>query len=254
MRRLVACLALAAATAGCATRPPAEGPPPLTVRPDVGPNFLVPDVTARMVYLARQEWQIFGRALASRSSDGTLSIAFEAEATHEVQPPMLSRVLMYWYAVTRQPIVGAQGELRPWSAAFIAWLARGAGYTRTDFPDTVLHWDYIEAALAGRSAFAARDPAHHAPRVGDLVCAPRGFRASFATLRRGPYHCDLVVAVSPEAVEAIGGNVGDVVAGVRLPVDANGLLVPSPDRPWGVVLTPRDAGPARAAAPGAPTD
>jgi len=241
MRHLVACLALAAAAAGCATRPPAEGPPPLTVRPDVAPNFLVPDVTARMVYLARQEWQIFGRGLASRAPDGTLSIAFEAAAAHEAQPPMLARVLMYWYAVTRQPIVGAQGELRPWSAAFIAWLARGAGYTRAEFPDTVLHWDYIEAALADRGAFAARDPAAHAPRVGDLVCAPRGFRATFATLRRGPYHCDLVVAVLPEAVEAIGGNVGDVVALARLPLTPDGVLAPLPDRPWAVVLTPRAA-------------
>jgi hypothetical protein len=226
--------------AGCATRPPAETPPPLTARPDVGPNFDVPDATARMVYLARQEWQLFGRPVATRRADGSLDVAFEGGATHEVQPAMLSRVLMYWYAVTRQPIVGAQGELRPWSAAFIAWLARGAGYTRDAFPSTVLHWDYIEAALGGgASAFAARDPEAHAPRAGDLVCAPRGFDATFATLRRGPYHCDLVVAVSAGSAEAIGGNVGDVVALSPLPVDAEGRLLPLPDRPWAVVLTPR---------------
>lgn len=225
--------------AGCATRPPEDTPPPLTVRPDVGPNFLVPDATARMVYLAQQEWELFGRAVASRATDGTITVSFAADATHEVQPAMLSRVLMYWYAVTRQPIVGAQGELRPWSAAFVSWLARGAGYTRDAFPSTVLHWDYIEAALAGRSAFAARDPAVHAPRVGDLVCAPRGFTTTFGSLRRGPYHCDLVVGTAEGAVEVIGGNVGDVVARSPLPVDAGGLLQPLPDRPWAVVLTPR---------------
>jgi hypothetical protein len=236
-RALVLALTL---LAGCATRPPAETAPPLTARADVAPNFDVPDATARMVHLARLEWQLFGRPVATRRADGSLDLAFEGNATHEVQPAMLSRVLMYWYAVTRQPIVGAQGELRPWSAAFIAWLARGAGYTRDAFPPTVLHWDYIEAALAGgASAFAARDPAAHAPRAGDLVCAPRGFDATFATLRRGPYHCDLVVAVSTSSAEAIGGNVGDVVALSPLALDADGRLLPLPDRPWAVILTPR---------------
>jgi hypothetical protein len=226
--------------AGCATRPPAETPPPLTALPDVAPNFDVPSATARMVYLAQQEWQLFGRPVATRSAAGGVDLAFEHGATHEVQPPMLSRVLMYWYAVTRQPIVGAEGELRPWSAAFVAWLARGAGYTRDAFPDTVLHWDYIEAALnGGRAAFAARDPAGYAPRVGDLVCNARGTAVTFETLRRGPYHCDLVVAASAASVEVIGGNVGDVVALSPLPVDADGRLLPLPDRPWAVVLTPR---------------
>jgi hypothetical protein len=235
-RALVLALVL---LAGCATRPPVDTPPPLTSRPDVAPNFAVPDATARMVYLAQQEWQLFGQPVAVRGTDGAVNVIFPGAAAHEVQPPMLTRVLLYWYAVTRQPIVGDQGELRPWSAAFIAWVAHGAGYTRGQFPQTVLHWDYIEAALAGRSAFAARDPLAYAPRVGDLVCAPRGFRADFATLRRGPYHCDLVVAVRPDAVDAIGGNVGDVVALSTLPADAGGVLLPLPDRAWAVVLTPR---------------
>jgi hypothetical protein len=225
--------------AGCATRPPADRPPPLTARPDVAPNFEVPDATARMVYLAEQEWQLFGRSTAMRAADGAIALSFDGASSHELQPAMLSRVLMYWYAVTRQPIVGPQGELRPWSAAFIAWLARGAGYTSEAFPATVLHWDYIEAARDGRGAFAARDPDGHAPRVGDLVCAPRGFAATYATLRRGPYHCDLVVAVRPEAVDVIGGNVGDVVARSTLPLDAAGRLLPLADRPWAAVLSPR---------------
>jgi hypothetical protein len=230
--RAVALALVVAPLAGCATQPPVETPPPLTARADVAANFDVPDATARMVYLARQEWQLFGRPVATRASDGSIALAFESAATHEVQPPMLARVLMYWYAVTRQPIIGTQGELRPWSAAFIAWLARGAGYTRDAFPDTVLHWDYIATALAGRGAFTARDPASYAARVGDLVCAPRGVTLTFATLRRGPYHCDLVVALGEQTVEAIGGNVGDVVA-----------LSVLPQGTWAVVLTPRPSNP-----------
>jgi hypothetical protein len=77
--------------------------------------------------------------------------------------------------------------------------------------------------------------------VGDLVCNARGVPVTFATLRAGGYHCDLVVAATPGTVDAIGGNVGDVVALSRLPVDEQGRLVPLPDRPWAVVL--RSLGP-----------
>ena len=113
--------------AGCAT-PPA-GPPPLTPSAAITPNFLVPGVRDRMVFLARQEWALFGQGVVVGDAGGTARIEFPAAATHETQPAMLSRVLMYWYAVTRSPIVGDQGELQPWSAAFVAWLARGAGVT-----------------------------------------------------------------------------------------------------------------------------
>lgn len=238
MSRLLAAFLAATVLAGCATRAP-ERPPPLTTRPDVEPNFLVPSAGERMVYLARQEWQLFGRPVVVRNGNGEPSLVFDGDATHEVQPAMLSRVLMYWYQVSSAPIVGSQGELRPWSAAFIAWLARGAGLTRDAFPDTVLHWDYIERSLSGDGgiAFAARDPATHAPQVGDLVCNARGFNARFETLRRGPYHCDLVVTVEPGVIETIGGNVGDAVSLSRLEADERGVLKPLADRPWAAVLT-----------------
>ena len=242
MSRLVFAALCALVLAGCATRAP-ERPPPLTALPDVGPNFLVPAAHERMVYLARQEWSLFGSPVVVRNHTDAPTLAFPpgTPATHEVQGPMLSRVMMYWYAVSRAPIVGTQGELRPWSAAFISWLARGAGFTHDEFPDTLLHWDYIERFLATRDgAFVARDPARYAPRVGDLVCNSRGIAQSFGSLRRGAYHCDLVVGASADAVDAIGGNVGDVVAMSRLEVDANGLLRPLADRPWAAVLERRD--------------
>jgi hypothetical protein len=239
---------LVLAVAGCA----APGPPPLTPSPDIAPNFAVPDVRSRMVFLAEEEWTLFGRPVVVESDEGEPVLSFDDErATSEVQGPMLSRVLMYWYRVTRQPIVGYQGELRPWSAAFIAWLARSAGLTPAEFPSTVLHWAYIERFLAAgdRDRFAARDPARYAPRVGDLVCNARnsdeapGFAdadAAFPHLRRGPYHCDLVVAAHAGEIEVIGGNVGDVVALTRLGVDEHGVLAPHPRRRWAAVLEQRD--------------
>lgn len=247
MRTSIACLIVALA-AGCA----APGPAPLTPSPEISPNFAVPSARERMVFLARQEWTLFGRPVVTYDATGETTVSFESDGvgTHEAQPPMLTRVLMYWYAVTRLPVFGNEGELRPWSAAFISWLARGAGLVPAEFPATVLHWDYIERFLDPRDGdrFAARDPASYAPRVGDLVCVARssfavpGFAADvggFAHLRRGPYHCDLVVAAASDGVEAIGGNLADAVALVRFPVDARGRLAPDPRRRWVAVLESR---------------
>jgi hypothetical protein len=198
-----------------------------------------------MILLARQEWVLFGQPVAIRDGNGALALEFPAgaAATHEVQAPSLSRVLLYWYGVTREPIVGFHGELRPWSAAFISWLARAAGLTADEFPPTVAHWEYITRFLGNRDGarFVARDPRAYAPRVGDLVCASRSDAVrEFSALRRGPYHCDLVVAAGPAAVDVIGGNVGDAVALARLDVDGDGVLIPRPELPWVAVLEQRD--------------
>jgi hypothetical protein len=226
---------------GCATAP--TGAPPLTPDPGIAPNFLVPSARERMVFLARQEWALFGRGVAVRDANGTVQLAFDGETTHEAQPAMLSRVLMYWYAVTRAPIVGPEGELQPWSAAFVSWLARSAGLPPEEFPPTVLHWDYIERFRAARDGerFVARDPRAYAPRTGDLVCVSRlDSIAGFASLAPGPYHCDLVVAADAGAIEVVGGNVGDAVALARFELDERGLLRPRADRSWVAVIEQRD--------------
>ena len=244
-QRLVAILVLASLVAACATKLPDRGPPPLTASPDVAPNFVVPTIRERMVFLARQEWALFGQPVAVRDGNGELALEFPPDtlATHEVQAPSLSRVLLYWYAVTREPIVGIQGELRPWSAAFISWLARGAGLTADEFPPTVAHWEYMATFLDSDNAarFVARDPRAYAPRMGDLVCASRSADVrEFAALRRGPYHCDLVIASGAGAIEVIGGNVGDAVALARLEIDGRGVLMPRSGLPWVAVLEQRD--------------
>jgi len=241
--RCIAALVVLVLAAGCAVAPPA---PRLTPSADIQPNFVVPDARARMVFLAQQEWALFGQPVVrEEGTEAVLEFPPGVEATHEVQGPMLSRVLMYWYAVSAQPIVGDQGELRPWSAAFISWIARSAGLTQASFPSTVLHWDYIEHALnrnGGR--FVARDARAYAPQVGDLLCAPRGeaFVAEvreFSDLRRGAYHCDLVVERRADALDAIGGNVGDAVSLTRVALDADGRALPTQTRPWVVVLEQR---------------
>jgi len=253
--------------AGCAApRPPPR--PPLTPSPTVVPAFPVPSARERMVFLARQEWALFGSPLARSGNGGNggngganganggsvsrLEFPDPTRRSHELQGPMLTRVMMYWYAVSAAPIVGTAGELRPWSAAFMSWIARAAGYAPAQFPATVLHWDYIERFLSPGpdDRFATRDPLQYAPRVGDLVCNARGGTAStmppadgLRGLRRGPYHCELVVGGDGTALETIGGNVGDAVALSRVPVDALGRLLPQPGKPWAAVIEHRLPGP-----------
>jgi hypothetical protein len=244
--RWPAALIALAFAAGCAVAPPERGPR-LTPSDDIQPNFVVPDTRARMIFLAREEWTLFGRPVVhEQGSESVLEFPPGVEATHEVQGPMLTRVMMYWYSVTNEPIVGYQGELRPWSAAFISWLVRGAGVPESAFPSTVLHWNYIAHALNGGDGarFVARDARSYAPKIGDLICAPRGeaFVAevrSFDDLRRGAYHCDLVVAVHEGELDAIGGNVLDAVSMSRVALDAQGRVVRTERRPWVAVIEQR---------------
>lgn len=227
--------------AGCAALPPEE-PFPLTPS-GVSAAFPLPSARERMIYLARQEWTLFGRPVVDYASDPpTLKYPPGMPPAHETQPPLLSRVFLYWYGVSPLPALGDDGELRPWSAAFIVWLARGAGIRPSRLPSTVLHWDYIDHALTTNAYFSARDARLHAPRPGDLLCAPRGdeFVAevdSFERLRRGPYHCDLVVEQRPDQIDVIGGNVHDSVALTHIALDNEGRALPTPERHWVVVLT-----------------
>lgn len=132
-----------------------------------------------------------------------------------------------------------------WSAAFIAALARRAGIGFADLPPATTHARYIDALLARAAtdpdgaAFLPHAPEDRAPRPGDLICADRSlYPLAHWTQRladRGrfrPMHCDVVVRSRPGTVEAVGGNVEDLVVLRRLPADAEGRLLPAPpDRP-----------------------
>lgn len=211
------------------------------------PAFSIPSIRERMIYLARQEWELFGRPVADYSGpEPVLVFPEHRDASHETQAPFLSRVILYWYSATRLPLLNHDGEIRPWSSAFIVWLARSAGVPERDLPSTVLHWDYIEHALhAGKGArFIAHDAHFYSPEPGDLLCAPRSDDfiekvKEFRQLRRGPYHCDLVVNKTTGELELIGGNVLDAVSLTRVPLDRNGIVRTVAERPWLIVLEQR---------------
>lgn len=221
--------------------------PPLLADNKIAPSFALPDVRERMIYLARQEWELFGQPEINYEVDPpTVSFPENGTISHETQPPFLSRVLMYWYTATHLAIIGYEGELRPWSGAFIIWLARNAGVPEQDLPSTVLHWDYIKHTIkaGANNRFISRKINAYAPKPGDLVCAPRGeafinSMHTFRDLRRGAYHCDLVVDKRPGEIDVIGGNVLDRVALAHLKLDEAGRLQPSKARPWMLVIEQR---------------
>jgi hypothetical protein len=204
----------------------------------------------RAVTIALQEWRLWGQPRID--ADGRVAKGRAAAAAHdEYEPDYTSRVLMYWtvirgsdYPVQRMRLAG--GSLQPWSAVFVSFLMHAAGVPRDVFPPSPRHWDYIKRIHDNPdpAGFEALDATTAAPRVGDLICAPRSWTAGvvtrFAQLAsdesRGTYHCDLVVRVSTGVLGVIGGNVRDAVTWTDLRLGANGLLQPTRSRPWLVVL------------------
>jgi hypothetical protein len=139
----------------------------------------------------------------------------------------------------------------PWSAAFISYLMRIAGFAGTEFAFSDSHSDYVQAALDASAAEASGQPATHAfracdvastrPRVGDLLCATRASTAGtvrFADLtgamaarreagRAFPMHCDLVVRADEGgdgSLDTVGGNVINSVTLTRMALDARKVL------------------------------
>lgn len=225
-----------------------EQTPAIFAADTVTPLFVLPTVRERMLYLARQEWELFGQPIVNYDTDPpTLTYASHTTHGHERLAPFFSRIFMYWYAATDLPIIGYAGEIRPWSAAFIVWLARSAGVAESDLPSTVLHWDYIQHVMAAGSdtRFISHAINVYAPKPGDIICATRGEPFSQSIhhhndLRRGAYHCDLVVAKRLGVIDVIGGNVLDAVSMAHIKLDSSGKVLPSKARPWVLVIEQRD--------------
>ncbi len=222
--------------------------PAILATANVLPTLVIPDVRERMLYLARQEWELFGRPEVNFDIEPP-TITYPSKITHghESLPPFFSRIYMYWYSVTDLPIIGHDGEIRPWSGAFIVWLARSAGVPESDLPSSVLHWDYIQYVMAAGSEnrFVSHDIHTYPPKPGDIICAPRGVAFiqsihNYSDLNRGAYHCDLVVAKHPGELDVIGGNVLDAVSLTHIKLDNEGKVIPTKIRPWMLTLEQRD--------------
>ncbi|MEZ5866751.1 MAG: DUF2272 domain-containing protein [Geminicoccaceae bacterium] len=120
----------------------------------------------------------------------------------------------------------------PWSAAFISFIARRAGYD--DFAFSAAHATYIHDAITKRQA--GRDASfwgfrlnEHSPALGDLVCRNRSNGTiNFARAAADDgfiSHCDLVIQVGDGFINVVGGNVGDSVRTRQCQIDDDGRII-----------------------------
>jgi hypothetical protein len=232
--------------AACATpTPPAAPSPPLSYPAAA---------RERMQRIALEEWGEWGRVVVE---DGRPRPAGPGQESRLANFP---RVLAYWRAVEdegRAAIDRNRGRYATmlaypdapggvwsepaWSAAFISYVLRNAGVDQREFRSSAAHAFYIDSMLADAAAFPAQAPfiphavGSYAPVPGDLVCADRSRRPLVSWQDRlaesgqfRPMHCDIVVAVRPGAVQAVGGNIADAVTLSVFPTDAAGRLLTRP--------------------------
>jgi hypothetical protein len=118
----------------------------------------------------------------------------------------------------------------PWSAAFISFVVRRAGYAGFRF--AAAHARYVNDSIVKRetgqaSPFWGFRLQEHKPQLGDMVCRWRGKKITYEdAARRDGFtsHCDIVVGVGDDHMATIGGNVANSVSVTRYRLDANGNL------------------------------
>jgi hypothetical protein len=147
----------------------------------------------------------------------------------EFVEPFSSRVHDYWVPLGEEFTGMVRGQ--PWSAAFISFIARQAGYAGR-FPFATNHAAYINDAIAkqkagdGRSAYWGFRLNEHKPQLGDLIAGWREHQRVTFDHRPEffPSHCDLVVEVTPTSVRTLGGNVSQSVNMKTFVLDGNGFI------------------------------
>lgn len=247
LRPLAVATAAALLAAGCAAVPPAVEPPPIPYPASA---------RERLVRIALAEWEEWGRQFTDHT--GRVSGAPAQEGRTEDNIDAFPALVAYWSAVPgrEETIERNSARLRslegtafasaplwtdvPWSAAFLSFVLRSAGYAAFDVPAVDAHWVLVDHLVRraerfpGRAPFVPHAPSSHAPRPGDLLCATRAAaRFRYASPedraresgRAVPMHCDIVVSTRDGVIEAIGGNLGDAVRMSLLPADGDGRLV-----------------------------
>lgn len=192
----------------------------------------------KAVEIANQEWERFGKQTID--IDGKLV----QKGGQEADDPYYLRVAEYWKNGVGLDLTGKDTH-EPWSAAFISWVMKEAGMgDRFSYSEWHAHYirNSIQARRRGDLSFAywGYRLSERAPQVGDLVGYARSGGTSYDYQPAVyPSHTDLVVAVRPQEIEVIGGNVQDSVSKKILKTDSRGLLVDKHNR-WFVVMAPTE--------------
>jgi hypothetical protein len=178
----------------------------------------------------------FLRKPVSKAKEALISAAvtewlrFDRGNKLEFEDPYFKYVGEYWSKIGLN--LNGLNRDQPWSAAFISFAARTAGYT--DFKFAPAHSTYVYDAVDKRKANVTTAPFwgfevnEHKPQLGDLVCRSRAgvHIASMATLPKGGFtsHCDIVVEIRDSEVRTLGGNVNQSVSITPYQLDSQGFL------------------------------
>jgi len=148
----------------------------------------------------------------------------------EFEDPQYKYVGEYWTSIGLK--LDGRDRDQPWSAAFISFVARTAGYSEFKFAPA--HSTYVYDAVEKRqrnittAPFWAFDVNELKPQLGDLVCRTRDGVSitSMANLPRGGFksHCDIIVEIRDSEVRTLGGNVNHSVSITSYPLDNDGFL------------------------------
>ncbi len=146
----------------------------------------------------------------------------------ETQKEVVDRIKAYWaviniYPTTKEITTYSWQEKHPWSAAFISWCMKTAGYDSM-FKYAPNHAEYIVWAKQNRLkkdsanpfwAYTITDSAAAWPKAGDLLCKNRSGKkfTLYSIEEKCISHCDVVLDVDKDngIITTIGGNVLDKV-------------------------------------------
>lgn len=196
----------------------------------------------QLVQIAVAEWIYFGNQTAKYTDNAGDVVSYQY-GHREDEDPYYLRVGKYWREALDYKFDGRTALA--WSAAFISFLMKSAGLSKSEFLFNEQHSKYIRKAILAKQAndmtygFWAYQLDEYQPQVGDLVCYLRDSAIGTISYNSNsndyPAHADLVVAKNGSLLEVIGGNVGDSVTKKILHLDAAGFLVDDTKK-WFVVI------------------
>ena len=206
----------------------------------------------KVAEIATQEWKDF--AVGTQYKNGII-VRNKKDVTQLEKNPLeyekCQIVNKYWGSVSQKDTCLWKSQITewdnsPWSAAFVSYIFGKVG-AGNRFKYSPSHSTYIRDSVKNKSTpnypFKSYEISKAKPEVGDLICAPRkpNIPMSYEDINKKNSfnsHCDIVVNVNANNIEAIGGNVGDSVAKTIIPLDSKGYLFVEDRlwRPWFTII------------------
>ena len=210
-------------------------------------------------------WKSVRTQLDGLSVSGVVAGDHLREPASEMKEALIAEAAAQWERFDRgqgpeavDPFAGYVGEMwralgmqldgrdtdQPWSAAFISFVARRAGYEGFKFAAAHASYIHNDRQEAGRPGFPVLGfPAEraHAAAGRSRLPQPIGRLITFAKAAADDEfisHCDIVIQVGDRFINVVGGNVGDSVRIRQCVADDHGRIV-GPDTVFAILRNNR---------------